>query len=136
MKHLLEICTTKIPFRNLDGDLFVQKEGVSMGSALVSTFANFYMCHLENKLLKGTRIPKPLLYIRYVYDICVVVNNFECLVMLKQALEDKSELKFTFETEDKKSTGAYPGNCQWGGGGGHFSTFSSKVVKKNQFSYL
>ena len=103
MKHLLEICTTKTPFRNLDGDLFVQKEGVSMGSALGPTFANFYMCHLENKVLKDNRIPKPLLYIRYIDDICVVVNNFECLVMLKQALEDNSVLKFTFETEVKKS---------------------------------
>ena len=102
MKHLLKICTTKTPFRNLDGDLFVQKEGVSMGSALGPTFANFYMCHLENKVLKDNRIPKPLLYIRYVDDICVVVNNFECLVMLKQALEDNSVLKFTFETEVKK----------------------------------
>ena len=72
-----------------------------MGSALGPTFANFYMCHLENKVLADTRIPKPLLYIRYVDDICVVVNNFECLVMLKQALEDNSVLKFTFETEVK-----------------------------------
>ena len=57
-----------------------------MGSALGPTFANFYVYHLENKVLKDTRIPKPLLYIRYVDDISVVVKNFECLNKLRRII--------------------------------------------------
>ena len=52
MKELLRLCTTGTPFRAIDGELYLQKEGVMMGSPLGPTFANYYMCHLENETAK------------------------------------------------------------------------------------
>ena len=52
MKQLLTICTTKENFKGIEGNIFRQKEGVSMGSPLGHTLANFYMCNLENKYSK------------------------------------------------------------------------------------
>ena len=58
LKELLLTCTTKTPFRSYNGDLYVQKDGVSMGNPLGPTFANYYMCELENKLLATILIKK------------------------------------------------------------------------------
>ena len=43
LKKLLLLCTTKSTFRNHDGALFLQVDGVSMGSPLGPTFANYHM---------------------------------------------------------------------------------------------
>ena len=47
MKELLILGTTQTPFRNFDGELYLQMDGVMMGSSLGPTFANYYMAHLE-----------------------------------------------------------------------------------------
>ena len=73
-----------------------------MGNPLGPTFANFYMCELENKVFSNYPDKKPLLYARYVDDICVLVNKFHDLVELKLLFEQNSCLKFTFETEINK----------------------------------
>ena len=44
----------KSPFTHTDGQLFVQQDGVSMGSPLGVVFANYYMTHIENKILDST----------------------------------------------------------------------------------
>ena len=51
LKSLLTTCTTETPFRNVNGDLYVQTDGVAMGSPLGPLFANYYMCHIENTIL-------------------------------------------------------------------------------------
>ena len=48
LRQLLVICTTRTPFRNINGDLYTKCEGVGMGNSFRSTFAEFYMCDLEN----------------------------------------------------------------------------------------
>ena len=98
MKELLLICTTKTPFRNINGDLYIQREGVSMGNPLGPTFANYYMCNLENSIFDNY-CEKPQLYIRYVDDICIGVAKFDQILKLKNLFESHSVLKFTFETE-------------------------------------
>ena len=103
MERLLKICTTRTPFRSVSGEVFVQCEGVSMGSALGPTFANFYMCDLENRVFALNPALKPYLYVRYVDDICLVAENFNSLLKIKHAFELNSVLKFTFEIETKKS---------------------------------
>ncbi|XP_076044751.1 uncharacterized protein LOC143027357 [Oratosquilla oratoria] len=47
MKHLLLAYTNKAPFRSPSGQLYLQVEGVAMGSPLGCTFAEFYMRNLE-----------------------------------------------------------------------------------------
>ena len=54
------------------GNLYVQTEGVAMGSPLRPTFANFYMDDLENRVFK-TVTDKPNIYGHYADDIFVQI---------------------------------------------------------------
>ena len=99
MKELLLICTTKSPFKGVDGNLYLQKDGVMMGSPLGPTFANFYMCHVENKIAQEHPEAMPLIYARYVDDIFILTENTEKIFKLKHYFESYSVLKFTYETE-------------------------------------
>jgi hypothetical protein len=102
MEEMLLICTTQCPFRGTDGQLFVQCDGVSMGSPLGPTFANYYMCHLENGAFR-TLQTKPVTYCRYVDDCFLVINNFSELQSLKSYFEANSVLTFTYEIETCKT---------------------------------
>ena len=99
LEALLELCTTKTPFRNINGDLYLQCEGVSMGSALGPTFAEFYMCNLENKVFESNPDLKPIMYVRYVDDCFIVVDHVNSILKLKSKFEQESVLKFTYELE-------------------------------------
>ena len=101
LKDLLLICTTKSPFRGPDSKLYVQSDGVSMGSPLGPTLANYYMCNLENKAIAQLSI-KPRIYCRYVDDCFIVIDNIEELYSLRNYFESNSVLRFTFETEINK----------------------------------
>ena len=71
-----------------------------MGSSLGPTFANYYMCHLENETVK--RCPEKMLkiYARYVDDIFVVCEFEENILALREEFERNSILKFTHELEN------------------------------------
>ena len=72
---MLLACTTKCPFTNHVGKMFLQCEGVIVGSPLGVTFTNFYVCNLENDIMKNYHIPKPAFYVRYVDDCFVVAKD-------------------------------------------------------------
>ena len=74
---------------------------VSMGSSLGVTFANFCMCLIENTVLVCSNL-KPSLYCRYVDDCYVIVRDEDHLRQLKDAFEEASVLKFTYETAVRK----------------------------------
>lgn len=97
LRELLLACTTKSPFRHIDGSLYRQIDGVAMGSPLGVTFANFYMCHAENQVMN---LKKPPIYCRYVDDCLVVVNDQQDLLSIKASFEAVTVLKFTFEESD------------------------------------
>ena len=59
LRNLLTACTTECPFQYTDGKLFSQIDGVSMGSPLGVTFANFYMTYIENKVFNDQPELKP-----------------------------------------------------------------------------
>ena len=48
--------------------LYLQVDGVSMGSPLGVLFAQAYMCFVEGKVLEDDEV-KPFMYYRYVDDI-------------------------------------------------------------------
>ena len=96
LKQLLELCTREAPFRSPSGGLFLQIEGVAMGSPLGPTFANFYMGHLEEQVFSDDSL-KPSLYARYVDDIFVQIDNVEQLIKLKECFQRNSVLTFTYE---------------------------------------
>ena len=62
MEILLNICTTKTPFRSPNGEIYQQIDGVSMGTPLGPTFANFYASNLEETVFKEDPSLKPPLY--------------------------------------------------------------------------
>ena len=95
LKELLKICTTEVPFTDLDQNIYVQRDGVGMGSPLGVTFANFFMGEVEEQAISNI-VRKPEIYCRYVDDIFVVCYE-EDLRMLKQELELISGLRFTIE---------------------------------------
>ena len=96
MESLLLLCTTESPFRSPDSKLYYQINGVAMGSPPGPTFAEFYICELENRVLLNDHL-KPNLYARYVDDIFVVVRDELHLNSLKMEMEAQSVLSFTFE---------------------------------------
>ena len=99
-KHILEellvCCTKEVPFRCPRGNMYVQIEGVAMGSPLGPCFANFYMGHIENIVLNDLGM-KPSIYGRYVDDIFVQITDESQLINLKNAFENNSVLNFTYE---------------------------------------
>ena len=96
LRQLLELCTKESPFRCPLGNLYIQTEGVAMGSPLGPTFANFYMGDLERKVLDNS-LHKPNIYARYVDDIFVQIENEEELIELKNKFQNNSVLNFTCE---------------------------------------
>ena len=100
MRELLRICTTETPFRHVNGDLYFQNDGVSMGSPLGPLFADFYMAHVERKVLPSLpQDSKPLIYCRYVDDIFLMVDSADVLQNLRERFQDNSILSFTYEIE-------------------------------------
>ena len=95
LSELLLLCTTSVPFCNIDGKMYIQNDGMSMGSPLEPTFANFYMADVENKVLSMPNM-KPNIYCRYVNDIFTDASK-ELLLEIKKAMEEQSVLTFTFE---------------------------------------
>jgi len=96
MSELLCLCTKESPFKCPSGKLYCQTNGIAMGSALGSLFANFYMCHIENSTLNDHAI-KPLTYCRYVDDIYIVARDIEHIKQLQLRLQNNSVLSFTYE---------------------------------------
>ena len=96
LKNLLQLCTKEAPFRCPRNKLYLQIEGVAMGSPLGPTFANFYMGELESKIFKDKSV-KPPVYARYVDDIFLQVKDESQLIELRKTFQDNSVLNFTYE---------------------------------------
>ena len=95
LKEMLIICTKENIFRNFNGDLYQQIDGIAMGSPLGPSFANFYMGDLEDRLFKI--IKKPKMYCRYIDDIFILADNINEIHCLKETFENFSVLKFSIE---------------------------------------
>ena len=96
LEKLLKICTTQTPV-HFNGNMYLQKDGVSMGSPLGCTFADFYMSHLEKKLLSQSLISNPIFYYRYVDDVIAIFKNKNHIKFFINRLSTNSVLKFTSE---------------------------------------
>ena len=96
LKQFLELCTKEAPFKCPQGKLYLQIEGVAMGSPLGPTFANYYMGNLENHIFENSD-RKPHIYGRYMDDIFVQVKDEEELIGLKNLFQENSTLNFTYE---------------------------------------
>ena len=70
---ILLICTTEVPFHDHFGNIYIQTDGLSMGSVLGPIFSNVNTSNLENKIFNSIR--KPSIYLRYVDDILIPAND-------------------------------------------------------------
>ena len=73
----------------------------SIGTPLDPTFANYYMCEIENNAL-ATLTNKPAVYCRYVNDCFLMIRNISQIEAMKDLFEEPSVLKFTYEIEIKR----------------------------------
>ena len=96
LRDLLRLCTTCTPF-NFMNKTYLQRDGVSMGSPLGPTFADFYMSALENHVLSQDKVSNPLFYVRYVDDILAIFNSKRHINYFIRRLSNNSILKFTSE---------------------------------------
>ena len=96
LKSLLEICTQKAPFKNINGDIYEQSDGLAMGGPLSCTLANYFMCEIENKILEEAN-NRPHLYARYIDDIFIDISSEEQLIDLKNIFIQESGMNFTHE---------------------------------------
>ena len=96
LEQLLLSCTTEAPFRCPEGKLYVQVDGVAMGSPLGVLFAQAYMSYVESKVLLCEEV-RPFMYYRYVDDIFVDAENADKLDLLRMKLEQESVLNFTVD---------------------------------------
>ncbi|CAF3764573.1 unnamed protein product [Rotaria sp. Silwood1] len=97
-KQLLEYAVCNVPFRFLD-KIFLQIDGVAMGSPLGPILADLFMSNLEQKLNKFST-NKPLTWIRYVDDIfCIFKTNQNIKDFLIRINKWHSNIKFTPEHE-------------------------------------
>ncbi|XP_076032507.1 uncharacterized protein LOC143020226 [Oratosquilla oratoria] len=95
-KDMLLTCTTEAPFKCPQGKMYVQIDGVAMGSPLGVFCARGFMSFVENEVLSPLK-EKPHLYLRYVDDIFVCVENVHMLEELRAKLQVCSGLQFTLE---------------------------------------
>ena len=96
LAQLLRICTRMTPFA-FKNELYVQTDGVSMGSPLGPTFADFYVSNLENILLSQDKISNPSFYFRYVDDIIAVFKSKHHVKYFIRRLKNCSVLNFTVD---------------------------------------
>ena len=96
LNELLTICTTQTPFE-FDGSVYIQKNGVSMGSPLGPTFAEFYMANLEKTVFDSSCPHQPKFYTRYVDDTLTIFENADHMKSFMQRLKESSCLNFTCE---------------------------------------
>jgi hypothetical protein len=78
LRELLLICTTESHFI-FNGCYYDQIDGVSMGSLLGPTFANFFIDNLENQIMTKLKRLGVKVWLRYVDDTFVVLKSKDCV---------------------------------------------------------
>ena len=101
MKALLLLCTKTVPFM-FNGDMYMQVEGVAMGSPLGPLLANVFMCELENVLVP-TLTNNMDMWTRYVDDTFAFVKINKQDEILEKINSFHPSIKFTYEKEKNQS---------------------------------
>ena len=103
LRELLLICTTESHFI-FNGCYYDQIDGVSMGSPLGPTFANFFIDNLENQIMTTLKRYGVKVWLRYVDDTFVVLKSKDCVEKVLEFLNQQHpNIKFTVELENKNS---------------------------------
>ena len=99
-KKLLELAVTDTHFL-FNGKLYKQVDGMAMGSPLGPTFANIFMCFLEEQMLDLCPVTfKPLFYRRYVDDTFVLFRDESHATLFLDYINNfHSNIQFTKDSE-------------------------------------
>lgn len=103
LKHLFDICLNQNYFK-FQENIFIQKEGLTMGSPLSPLVADIFMNSLETSVLTQKQFPIIYWY-RYVDDIICCFNGSDRQLQnfLKHLNTLHPSIKFTIETEKDQS---------------------------------
>ena len=97
MKELLLLCTKNVHF-SFDGKIYIQVDGVAMGSPLGPVIANIFMVELERNILP-TLTDYMLPWKRYVDDTLSWINIDYVDLVTEKLHEFHENIKFTHEIE-------------------------------------
>ena len=102
--QLLNFAMKDSPFI-FNNNLYIQQDGVAMGSPLAPTFANAFLGHYEKIWLDECPLSfKPLLYKRYVDDTFLLFSDPEQIPKFLAYLNSRhTNIKFTVELENNNS---------------------------------
>ena len=77
------------------GNIFIQRDGIAIGSVLGPVFRNFYTSALVKKVFDT--INKPNIYLRYADDILLLTNSSDEINTIQETFQNNSVLSFTQE---------------------------------------
>ena len=100
MKEMLTLCTKNVHF-TYNRKIFVQTDGVAIGSLLGPVLADIFMTELEKTLLPGIYIHYIKFWRRYVDDTIsyVKIGSIKHVLCLLNSFDEN--IQFTFESESK-----------------------------------
>ena len=100
MKKLLLLCIKSVHF-TFQNDIYLQKDGVAMGSPLGSVLAGVFMVHLERTLMPQLqKFMKP--WKRYVDDIITYIKTDSITCVLDILSGFHKNIKFLYEPESNE----------------------------------
>ena len=131
-KKLLELSVLETHFL-FNGNVYKQTDGVAMGSPLGPTFANIFMCYLEERFLN--ECPgnfKPIFYRRYVDDTFLLFKHKDhAKLFLDYVNNIHHNIRFTMETENNDHLSFLDILVTRAGG-----KFSTGIFRKSTFTGL
>ena len=100
-KKLLELSVLDTHFL-FNGSVYKQNDGIAMGSPLGPTFANIFMCFLEERFLNECPVHfKPMFYRRYVDDTFLLFKHKDHAKLFLDCVNYfHLNVRFTMETEN------------------------------------
>ena len=100
MKKGFTLCTKNVHF-TLNNEIYVQNDGVAMGSPLIPTLANVFMVELQNTLVPGLH-ENVKNWRRYVDDTFAYVKNESIDYVLTTLNLFPPNISFAYEKENSR----------------------------------
>ena len=97
MKGLLKLCTKSVDF-TFDGNIYIQNDGVAMGSPLVPVLANIFLVELELSVIP-TLMDKMKCWARCVDDTVCYIKTGSIDYVFKILNGFHRNIQFTYEVE-------------------------------------
>ena len=102
MKSLLLLCTKSVPLTFNDNNMYIQIQGVAMGSPLGPLLANVLMSELESTVVP-TLANDLDMWTRYVDDTFAFMKANQQTEVLRKLNSFHPSIQFTYEKEKNKS---------------------------------